>query len=1289
MRNYYLQLIFLLSFALILSAKQSQSQQNIYLEDFAGQNDEGLTDGDLGPYNALSGKWIANINTGVGSGPFTGTSDYFKVTAEEFEARDVDYEGVWESQTISLVGYTDVSISVDCAESGDHESSDYIRGYYVLDGGAETLFGEFTDDFNSGTLSVSDLSGSSLKVVVRVLNNAGTEYLRFDNVEVQGVSLGADPTLAITAPSEASTLTSSSTNATFSTTNFTLGNPGSGADGYVQYKINGGTLSDHFSTDPIGLTGLTNGPVELILKLVDDSGVDLVPSVADTVNFTVAIPQPSISITAPLEASTVTESSTILSLDVQNFTVANPGIEDGYIQLSVNGGSFTDMFTADDVLLTGLVNGPQQVIVKLVDNSGVDLTPLTSDTVNFLVAIFDGIVETFANSNATSSYSDGSFTGVNGIDWTYTESRDANGDANGSGIDLPALMLRRVSDNSKVVSSTISGGIGDFSVKLYKGFTGGGNRQVEVFVNGLSVGTSTPFDDFDEHVFTISDIDVTGDFTLEIRNITDQQIIVDDISWTAGSSDPTLSITAPMDGATLTSSETTVEFSIANFSVGTPGTEDGYIVYQLDAETPTDQYTADPINLSGLLNGIHTFTMKLVDPSGVDLTPAVEDQVSFTVDVFDGTIETFANSNATSSYGDGSFMGVNGITWSYFASRDGNGDANGSGINLPALMLRRSSDNSRIVSDDITGGIGNLSMKLYKGFTGSGNRQVEVLVNGQSVGTSTPFDNLDEQVFEIQNIDVGGDFTLEVRNITSSQVIIDDIAWTAGPTDTLLQITSPTEGQIFTSSQATVTYSVMNFDVNSPGNGDGYIQYQLDDDPITNLFTNSPLNFQGLAGGPHTIRMRLVDQNGTVLDPSIGDTVNFTISIPTLAITSPTFEQIIQTNQTDVVFEVENFAIPDQGKVNYRVNGGNWMEQNSTDPISLSELQNGSYLVELELVDTEGASLVDPVTASVLFYVNVPFVYPVNNGDFELWTNDVPDFWTTIESGIDVSQEMDTVFSGQSAARVDVLTGTQDNTDFRQTVDVVAGQKYIVSCRVFHTQGSMAARLFVDGQYLTYSDENILGEWQEITAEYTASGSGQVEVGLRFYDQPGFSGSEVVFVDNFELGPVKSLTTIRYAGTVEYDSSGTWLSLPQDGKLIPVGVYSFRFTEGTNPPFNRIVAVGESPVNLTMVGVKVRNSTGQPLANVPIGYKISGSYLPLGSGITDPNGEINQLIDGLHGNVFVRALINGTYSSQKLVSTAQSYVEFSTVLATLRLISSQERHLALRILPCEQLGLQV
>jgi hypothetical protein len=136
--------------------------------------------------------------------------------------------------------------------------------------------------------------------------------------------------------------------------------------------------------------------------------------------------------------------------------------------------------------------------------------------------------ESFTNSNATGSYSNNSFTGDNGVTWTYTQSRDdATYQITGAG-----LLLRRLSDDSKVVSSSVSGGIGNFTCKLLKGFTGAGNRQVALYINDIFQANSTAWDNTSVQTFTVNDINITGSVVVEIRNITANQVVVDDISWT-------------------------------------------------------------------------------------------------------------------------------------------------------------------------------------------------------------------------------------------------------------------------------------------------------------------------------------------------------------------------------------------------------------------------------------------------------------------------------------------------------------------------------------------------------------------------------------------------------------------------------------------------------------------------------------------------------------------------------------------------------------------------------------
>ena len=204
-------------------------------------------------------------------------------------------------------------------------------------------------------------------------------------------------------------------------------------------------------------------------------------------------------------------------------------------------------------------------------------------------SVFSQGTEDFTNSNATASYLDGSFVGNSSITWTYVHSRNGNGDQNNSGINLPALMLRQSSSDSKITSSTISGGIANFSVKLYKGFTGEGDREVELFINGVSKGTSTPFDDFNEHIFSVSGINISGNIIIEIRNIRSKQVIVDDITWTAYSndltvsSDQTISSAVSYDNVTVDSGQTLTIAKTGSLTISGNLTNNGTVTLNSDS----------------------------------------------------------------------------------------------------------------------------------------------------------------------------------------------------------------------------------------------------------------------------------------------------------------------------------------------------------------------------------------------------------------------------------------------------------------------------------------------------------------------------------------------------------------------------------------------------------------------------------------------------------------------------------------------------------------------------------
>lgn len=157
-------------------------------------------------------------------------------------------------------------------------------------------------------------------------------------------------------------------------------------------------------------------------------------------------------------------------------------------------------------------------------------------------------LETFDNFTLNQgSYFDGSFVGENEITWNYIH---VTGAAEVNQIDGNGMILRRSAEGSRIFSDPIPGGIGNFSVQLRKAFAGSGDRQAELFVNGISRGTSEVFGSesgADETVieFSVEDINVAGNVIIEIRNIqggtNNRQFTIDNIEWTGfESNDPLL-----------------------------------------------------------------------------------------------------------------------------------------------------------------------------------------------------------------------------------------------------------------------------------------------------------------------------------------------------------------------------------------------------------------------------------------------------------------------------------------------------------------------------------------------------------------------------------------------------------------------------------------------------------------------------------------------------------------------------------------------------------------------------
>ncbi len=192
--------------------------------------------------------------------------------------------------------------------------------------------------------------------------------------------------------------------------------------------------------------------------------------------------------------------------------------------------SDTDVI-ANDGTVTRPANGDGNATVTLtltITDDGVysevitmDVVVLEEEPVNY------DHTENFSTfSGSGTSYTDETFTGDSGFEWSVTNSRKNLG---GYEIDGGGIMFK-----NGTMTSTITGGIESLTLDILMGFTGGApeDRTIEIYVDGTLVGSHT-LSSTDVETLLINDIDVSGEFTLVIENAgDDRQIVINNLEWT-------------------------------------------------------------------------------------------------------------------------------------------------------------------------------------------------------------------------------------------------------------------------------------------------------------------------------------------------------------------------------------------------------------------------------------------------------------------------------------------------------------------------------------------------------------------------------------------------------------------------------------------------------------------------------------------------------------------------------------------------------------------------------------
>ena len=146
--------------------------------------------------------WLETFGQSNGTTSDNGTSAWtattsgtgtYSVQNGEFEtAFNQSAEGVWQSNVIDISGRSNISLSVYVKSvavgSETFEDDDYIKVYYKLNGGAETLVYQSIAGINGqtsgtkdATISASIPAGSTVQIIIKTNNSDADEQYYFDN----------------------------------------------------------------------------------------------------------------------------------------------------------------------------------------------------------------------------------------------------------------------------------------------------------------------------------------------------------------------------------------------------------------------------------------------------------------------------------------------------------------------------------------------------------------------------------------------------------------------------------------------------------------------------------------------------------------------------------------------------------------------------------------------------------------------------------------------------------------------------------------------------------------------------------------------------------------------------------------------------------------------------------------------------------------------------------------------------------------------------------------------------
>jgi hypothetical protein len=304
-------------------------------------------------------------------------------------------------QDIALIGGVTYTVSLDVYATNNEARARIFNGngFSPSQYSDETILNEWqTISFEYTPAANEDFVMGIRFYDISANWTAGTMSSLFyiDNLQVVAA---VDPSIAITSPADGSTVPTTDVDVEISVQNFVVAAASAG-DGYIQYTVDAGAVTDKFDTTALALTSLSEGEHTVDFELVDNTGQPLTPAAMASVTFTVStITQ--VATIADLRAGTEGEFFELTGEAIISYIVTDNTRNQKYIQDATGGiliddtaGTLTTAFNIGDGI-TGLKGqlGSFSGVLQFVpsDNAaasstGTTITPEVVSAAQFLAA---------------------------------------------------------------------------------------------------------------------------------------------------------------------------------------------------------------------------------------------------------------------------------------------------------------------------------------------------------------------------------------------------------------------------------------------------------------------------------------------------------------------------------------------------------------------------------------------------------------------------------------------------------------------------------------------------------------------------------------------------------------------------------------------------------------------------------------------------------------------------------------------------------------------------------------